>query len=536
MRSGLYACDSPVRHSRATDSATHDAASESLDPVNRMSDSPASVPNPAPDAFAAPPKRVVRVSREGPSSPTLIPAEERLGLVGQDASEDPAAGRSSWLASVSKAAGGGVVTAQGAEKGVVEHLFDLSKLRTLSDFNIHHAACLEAKVSATVGQGWVSPKIAEVLDPLCETSFDDLCEKVVGDLEELGNGAIEVVRDKSGQVAALYYADPTEIHIVLEDEKDPRKFYYEMELEGSAGGPVQFAPFGKLGEVRGKPAIKNELIWIADPARGSKYYGKPSWVSAISKMELEQAITQHNFDFFWNRCVPELLFLVTGGQVTDDDWTKIEERFTAHAGLKRQRKTMALNLPGQEMEVAVHPLGGEISGETDGFGAFADSLAVLIVSAHRVPPLLAGIQIPGKMGAANEMSNSIMAFQALVVEPRQKAISKLFARTLGDSELTGGLQLTADHFLGKDDPRAQEQDPLEVESGIPAAKPKDRRNNGLITITEVLDLGQMETSAKMRMSLAEAKARGRDMGAGPAERGSDVAAGRGNGTVAGGAS
>lgn len=495
---------------------------------------------------------VTRLLKAGPASPSLLPDSLREVFDDEDEDGCPISVSKSWLQSVSpRASTRDVITdrvrkaedgeagesAQGANEGVVEHPFDFDKMRVLAQYNTHHATCLEAKVSATVGLGWVSPKVSEALDPLCEgiTSFDDLLERVMGDLEELGNGAIEISRDSAGKVNGLFYADPAQIHVVLTNKDDRQEYHFEM--EGEWGSPLKFAQFGKLDETQGRGIeVKTELLWLSDPARGSLYYGRPTWIPAIPKMELEQAVTQHNYDFFWNRCVPELLLAITGGQVSKATWTDIETRLSAHAGMKRQRKTMAINLPAENLELQVHPLGGEISGETEGFAAFAEALAVIVVSAHRVPPLLAGIQIPGKLGAANEMSNSIMAFQALVIAPRQRMVCKLFARTLGDPELSGGLEVTADDFLGKNDPAAEaEPDALEQEMGVPPQKPADRKGNGLVTITEVLDLGKMETASKMRMSLAEAKARGRDMNAGPAERGSDVAAGRGTGTAAGGA-
>ena len=44
---------------------------------------------------------------------------------------------------------------------------------------------------------------------------------------------------------------------------------------------------------------------------------------------------------------------------------------------------------------------------------------------------LAAVAVPGKMGAANESSNAIMLFQALIVGPRQALFEKTLNRTLG---------------------------------------------------------------------------------------------------------
>ena len=111
------------------------------------------------------------------------------------------------------------------------------------------------------------------------------------------------------------------------------------------------------------------------------------------------------------------------------------------------------------------------------------SNGMMIVSAHGVPPLLAGIQIPGKLGSTNELPNALMAFQALVIQQAQKVISSALINTLGNATLNGGLGLGADNFR-------------------------------LRKITDVISLSKMDTVSRMRQTVPEAKSEGRDLEAG----------------------
>lgn len=479
-------------------------------------------------------------------------------------------GSEGWLSLIAKSDPEGV-SAQGTATGVQEREFEVDRARLIRKYNPVHARSLELKTSATVMLGWVSDAVQEALDPLTEYGLADLCKQVVDDLWEVGEGYIEVVRSaEGGQITGLHYADAANVSIVVAPDTDnPADFYFQM--TGDSGGPVTFKRFGLplpngVDENRamavgpdGEPPIVDgvdggtsqdpaqvtaagrptgELIHFRLPARGSRYYGSPRWLSAVPKMELAHCRVQYLFDFFLNRCIPEALLLVTGPMMDDESWRKITTTLNDVAGKGNQRRTLALNIPTNGDEKAVTelvPLAGQVdtaaAGNDDLLGTETD---LAVVSIHGVPPLLAGIQIPGKMAASNELTNSMMAFQVLEIAPVQKMICATLARTLGNPKVNGGLSVSAEDFTGKKEAPAP-QDPTEKDLGLQPSPPKDRRGNGLRTIMEEIDMGQAETTSKMRMSVAEARARGRDLSAGPAQHGSDIGAGRGAGTTTGGA-
>jgi len=163
-------------------------------------------------------------------------------------------------------------------------------------------------------------------------------------------------------------------------------------------------------------------------------------LGGISKIELAQCLTQHEFDFFLNRGVPEFIVWFVGGNVNPDQWTKIEENFKAHIGYGKSFKSSAFQFPDPNLKIQVDKLG--IEARQQGiFSEMSDTLATAIVSAHRVPPLLAGILIPGKLGATNELPNALIAFQVLVIRQAQRAFQRKLALTIGAE-----LNLSKDDF------------------------------------------------------------------------------------------
>lgn len=422
-------------------------------------------------------------------------------------------GKGSWL---SKAASPDLpATNQGSNQGRLEHLIDHDAIRELRDHNAHHSAALEAKIHSTVGLGHKSTDVAEQLNDLCHVSWQDTLDAVVSDYFEYGNGYLEVVRGDGDEIVALFHIPARDIWIC--QETSSADFHYELREKGGFVASAQitglrFARFGDREDfirrqeipAERQPQVSEVIHFPRNRGRRSRHYGYPEWLSAVPAMELDHCVVQYAFDFFFHGGVPEGIYTVLGKTVDKDDWETLQARFRDHTGIGNRRKIMLLNWGDPDITAQFDKL--TLDGQTIGDQQpLIDSNALKVVTAHRVPPLLAGIQIPGKLGAANEMSNAMMAFQTLAVGPSQKQIAQVLACTLGNDVLNGGISLDESDFLGSE----------------------EDKGNGFHTILDEIDLGMMDTIGRARMSVSEMDARGRDVSAGVAERGGDVEAGRG---------
>lgn len=373
---------------------------------------------------------------------------------------------------------------QGVATGHVRRPFDFRRTALLRQHNEHHSTCLEAKKAATVGLGHVSDETKKKLDPLCRVSWLSTLLQVVEDLENLGNGFLEVVRDDAGTIVGLHYQPLLHVGIVVENRR--YQYHYEVTSEGGSRSQVKFAAFGDLDSFRQRhPSIPedervSELIHFANPSTLSRWWGVPAWLSAIASIELVQSMKQHQFDFHQNRGVPEFMLFVMGTKVRSKDWTAIEESLQAQIGLGNTHKSVALNLTDPNVTVQLEKLAMEGTADGDYFAKMMETLSVNIVSAHRVPPSIAGILIPGKMGAANEATNAIMSFQSLVIGQAQEMIETTLRCTLGKD-----LGMPDDAFTFRTIVE-------EMAEAMEALKPAD-------------------TMGRMRDELPEAAAEGRDL-------------------------
>jgi capsid portal protein len=438
-------------------------------------------------------KSVVRLLEMGRESRQLFPTVDEDGL----------------LDFLMKAVDTKAESKQGVAAGRQDHPFNFANVINFKNGNIHHSTCLETKTASTVGLGFRTDKmkmnpmtgleepdhdamsrVDEELNPLCDVSFVDVLTDVAEDFWATGNGYMEVVRDRpGGKILRLYHVPAATVYVNIESRTHDRHFEV---VAGEGFSAIQrFARFGDgeafLARAGGDLAVSpeelsdddrvSELIHFRRPSSLSRWYGFPEWLAAVPSVELVQCLTQQTFDFFLNRGVAEFMLFLLGKELGNDDWEKVEIAMRANIGLGNSHKSIALNIQDPEMTVQLEKLGLDSKSDGGQFTNMSDTLAMQIVSAHRVPPLLAGIQIPGKLGATNELPNALMAFQALVVGQAQKTFSTILGNTLGQDP---SVSLGVDDFAFR-------------------------------KITDIINMDKMDTVSRMRQTVPEAEGEGRNL-------------------------
>jgi hypothetical protein len=385
-------------------------------------------------------------------------------------------------------------SAQDDSEGEKPHIIDIQQAILLKEYNPYHSTCIETKTSATTGLGFVKDSTEELLDPLTQVSCQDLLTDVTEDFHQTGNGYMEVIREdrrtNNSPITGLHHIPASTIHAVVEDN-DAKDTHYIIRPQSAR--EIRFARFGDLEDFlsrrqRHQQAEASEVIHFRKPTSRSKHYGLCNWIGAVPSIELAQCIHQYGFDFFLNRGVPEFLLFVKGSKIDKKTWDEIQQTMKANIGYGNSHKSAAFNFPNDNVEVIVERLAMESTSSSDTISKLTDTLALEIVSGHQVPPLLAGIQIPGKLGASNELPNAIMAFQLLVIGQSQKIFTSQLGVTLGDKSLNSGLSLGRKDFKFKTILKEMAEN-MEALSGL-------------------------DTMGRMKETLPEAKAKGRDVNQG----------------------
>jgi capsid portal protein len=390
----------------------------------------------------------------------------------------------------------------------------IDQLYALKDISGHHSSCIQAKKYATVGlgfiddgdevdkagtdeeaaqaaqsllsgQGYVTSKVDDALDPLTHFGFSNELIDVAEDFMDCGTGYLEVCR-KKGKITGISHIPAKDIWFCT--YKGRIFFQYQPHgvgspacrywaLFGTKNKDWLLSEEGPMSNFNGTEDDVSEIIPFIQPSNRTKYYGYPDWISATVDIDLLKKSKQYKADFYHNRGVLDKILIVTGESVDADAWKRIEDSIKGSIGGGNNFGSMALNFSNPESKVDVKNMGAE--GDTEEqFAKDTETLTQNIVSSHGVPPLLANILIPGKLGASNEFINALISFQLLRINAYQNVFSKTLAKSLGSDD------------------------------GIEGLNPEDFR---LRTITSQINLNSLDTIGKMRSEATSGENKDRDL-------------------------
>jgi len=187
-----------------------------------------------------------------------------------------------------------------------------------------------------------------------DEDFTKLRKRLRRDLEGTGFAGIEIVRNRGGEIAEFYiipsytlrmsYPDEefTEFTQMVRDEngryierKSKKKFRrFAQQLSGDK--KVWFKEFGdprdincntgKVGDSISEDNRANELLFFKLPCAYSPY-GLPRWMGHIMGIFGSRKAEEINFLFFDNKTIPPLVITVSGGALTSESMTKLQDIF-----------------------------------------------------------------------------------------------------------------------------------------------------------------------------------------------------------------
>lgn len=382
-------------------------------------------------------------------------------------------GRSSELVSVLKAKGDepppsrqlrDPFTAFYVQGVALEPPLPPERLLNLTEENVIHSACLDAKATDACGRGWsFAPKDGKEADESLvhseepeqlrqqmedltpDLTFTELLKQAEWEMDAIGWGVWEVVREKAavgtyGAPAAIY---PIPSH-TIRASLDPRKW-----VQMRAGRVRYFKKFGapctvnnETGDVldwdskRGKAAaavvpqeyVASELIIFKEYTPRSLWYGLPKWISNVSTIAELGAIREFNVSWFASggQIDYHMHFKAGSLEMAKEMKGQVETQVRENAG---RGHTGILTAGDQDTEVAVQKLGDMLR---EGHFRFRrGDLVKEVLIAHGVPPYRIGWAETGSLGGSSS-GDMLDAYGKGVVKPRQQVIEDRLRMTLFD--------------------------------------------------------------------------------------------------------
>jgi PBSX family phage portal protein len=262
-------------------------------------------------------------------------------------------------------------------------------------------------------------------------SFETLRRHTRQDLEIVGNGFWEILRNRVGEVSRFVGVPPTHVRCTALDEipvmvpdrvhlglgweviYQPKFFRRYVQAVGSK--IIWFKQFGDPRVVsRETGRIYANLAVFAEQTRGREHqatemvhfrihrtgepYGVPRWIGNLLAVLGSRASDEVNFAYFDNKAIPPLALLVSGGRLSSESVTRIETFIRDHIkGRENFHKIMVIEADdeGDPMSPHEHPrltferLGDVQKGDAM-FQKYDERNVDKIGSSFRLPRLLRG--------------------------------------------------------------------------------------------------------------------------------------------------
>lgn len=343
---------------------------------------------------------------------------------------------------------------------VVPPPYDLNALAKLYEMNAAHNAAVTIKAMNIVGLGYDiinSPetelkieqlqnnktslenftiklerariKLMRQLEALNDDDeFSEIMMKVWIDVESIGNGFLEIGRNRNKTIGYIGHIPGHTIRVRAERDGfiqvvGNRYTFFRNFRDTDYPNPLKNDP------------NPNEIIHFKKYSPHSTYYGIPDIISAISAVTGDKFAKEYNIDFFENKAVPRYVFITKGVKLSQKAEENMKEFFRNELKGKHHG-TLYIPLPAgpnTNVDARFEPI--EARPQDQSFINYIKESRVEILMAHRVPPSKVGIYENTNLAVARDADRT---FKEQVCKPEQrrieKKINKLF-QEIADSRM-----------------------------------------------------------------------------------------------------
>ena len=282
-------------------------------------------------------------------------------------------------------------------------------------------------------------KISEFFDePWPGMSFTTLRKELRRDLEATGNGYIEVIRNKKGDIVFLRHLDAmlmrfmkledavpvakkikrggSEINVkVMERQRKYvqkigdtkvrffKEFGVERELNADTG---QWADENSTGAVIGnqEPTVvpipdidkANEILHFSAVSDVLTPYGVPRWINNLPSVLGSRKAEEFNLEFFDHGGLPPAMILIQGGQLSNEARTTLTNYLAGKASLKQRGIITEIYAASGDLgsagnvKVSVERFGDERQKDAM-FATYDSNCAEHVRISFRLPPMFLGL-------------------------------------------------------------------------------------------------------------------------------------------------
>ena len=273
------------------------------------------------------------------------------------------------------------------------------------------------------GNGIVSNYPLKIVNHKGET-FNDLIEKIIYDYLIFGGFAIQVIRNKMGNVAELNHID---MRFIRTNEDEDRLYYSKEWIKGRR--------VPKVYEKFSKSSNQPNSIFYYKGRKTREVYPSPIYLSALTSLEISTQIPSFHLNNLTNGFHPSAIVNFNNGSnlsenVMDEIEEKIKEKFT---GTKNASKIMLSFNDDLTHKTTIERLPDD--GSVDIYNTLKESVEKDIYTAFRISKLLMGNGEDNTGFSKQTYIEAFALYNKTVIQPIQKELEDIINFVLGDGAL-----------------------------------------------------------------------------------------------------
>ena len=248
--------------------------------------------------------------------------------------------------------------------------FDIDLWASMMEFSTRLAQCVRLYARNTVGLGWKVTSTVVLhreapddliqryelekmilldllLKPNADTPFSDMANMVMTDRLLIGNGYIEVVRNRKGDIVELYHAKARTIRVLKNSEGFVQLRGNSLRYFKHFGDKRNMnMDTGKI-EAVGIKKRATEMIHLKEYNTVDDFYGVPRYKSTAPAIMGNRAAAERNLNFFRNDAVPRMALTISGGKLSQNSVDTIQKFFKASKGIKNAHRMMIIQVDSE---------------------------------------------------------------------------------------------------------------------------------------------------------------------------------------------
>lgn len=300
-----------------------------------------------------------------------------------------------------------------------------------------HNAIVKRKTDLVAGGGWNVDDEFIKNENNVET-LNDIVIKNSYDLNLYGSFALAITWSKDRKsIARIKYIDPSKIRIAKEiedDDKDPDRFqrqedgvpFYFVSGDWTQTRKAKYKPELVQGFSEKWSDVPTQIIYVKEYRPQCEFYALPDYIASVNWIELDYEISNFHLQSVHQGFTPSMIINFNQGVPTEEEQRRLYKKIQAkYAGSDNGSKVFITFSEGGDSKPDFIPI--TLNDSDERFLMLEEHIMANLTMGHRIPSIIAGVSVEGKLGSTDEIIEQELLFQNQVISAKQELIERTYS-------------------------------------------------------------------------------------------------------------